>query len=122
MLTFPKCPADWKTQRKMSEAIAPWPPRNPSVPMNKPMKMGTKPLSDDERRYVEEVIARCGGRRRFRAKACWKNSHSLMMGDDAKLLRYCEGFLDGSIPHSWVTINGKVGHQPFLASTIFSIA
>lgn len=64
-------------------------------------------LTDGERQYIEAVIGRCGGRRAFRAKMCWKNASLLMDHDDARRLRYCEGYLDG-IPHAWVTINGKV--------------
>ncbi len=65
-------------------------------------------LTGGERQYIEAVIARCGGSRIFRAKKCWKNAQTLMAHDDAKRLRYCEGYLDGSVPHAWVTINGKV--------------
>lgn len=66
------------------------------------------PLTKDERQYVEELIARCGGRPRFRAKKCWKNAQRFMIPDASKRLRYYEGFLDGSIPHAWVTISRKV--------------
>lgn len=65
-------------------------------------------LTNGERQYIEAVISRAGGRRRFRSKACWKNANILMVNDEAKRLSYWEGYLDGCIPHAWVTINGKV--------------
>lgn len=65
-------------------------------------------LTDGERQYIEALVAQYGGRRYFRIKRCWTNAQSLMLLDDAKRLRYCEGYLDGYIPHAWVTINGKV--------------
>jgi hypothetical protein len=65
--------------------------------MNKPRKMTARPLTDEEHHYIETVIARCGGRRRFRIKICWKNAQLLMMNSHAKKLRYCEGFLDGKV-------------------------
>jgi hypothetical protein len=59
-------------------------------------------------KYIEEVIARCGGRRTFRIKQCWKNAQLLMTYDDEKRFRYCEGYLDGSIPHAWVEVDCRV--------------
>ncbi len=66
------------------------------------------PLTAVERRYIERVVAACGGRRCFRVKRCYKNAQLLITHDDAKRLRYWEGYLDDSIPHAWVTINGKI--------------
>jgi hypothetical protein len=65
-----------------------------------------EPLTDAEREYVEKLIARIGGRRSIRAKACWRNSQRLLLNDDKRRLRYWECGLP--IPHAWVTINGKV--------------
>ena len=31
-----------------------------------------------------------------------------MTHDNEKRFRYCEGYLDGSIPHAWVEVNGRV--------------
>lgn len=64
-------------------------------------------LTDRERRYIDHLIATCGVRS-FRIKQCYKNAQRLMTFDTEKRLRYCEGYLDGSVPHAWVTINGKV--------------
>ena len=66
-----------------------------------------KHLTHCERRYVEKLIA-SNGRRSFRAKNCYMNAQRLILYDTEKRLRYWEGALNGSIPHAWVTIHGKV--------------
>jgi hypothetical protein len=67
-----------------------------------------KPLTDEERQYVEKV-KRAAGIRSLRPKACWRNAQNLMLHDDEKRLRYWECGYDGAgIPHAWVTINGKI--------------
>jgi hypothetical protein len=77
--------------------------------MQKRAKVGlVAPLTDGERRYMDQLIATYGGRRSFPMKQCYKNAQRLMIADSERRLRYCEGYLDGSVPHAWVTINGKV--------------
>jgi len=73
--------------------------------------MRVAPLSEREKQYVEKLIAYWGGRRSFRSKQCWKNAQRLIIADDERRLRYCEGNSSNSgapIPHAWVTIHGKV--------------
>jgi hypothetical protein len=70
-------------------------------------EMRVAPLTDREREYVEKLIREVGGRRSLRAKRCWRNAQKLILADREKRLRYCEGE-ESSIPHAWVTINGKV--------------
>jgi hypothetical protein len=66
-------------------------------------------LLEEERDYIEKLLA-MEGRRSFRAKGCWRNAQRLILRDhcEEKRLRYWEGLMDGSIPHAWLTINGKV--------------
>jgi hypothetical protein len=66
------------------------------------------PFTAGERDYLEKVIADAGGKRPFHVKQCWKNAQELICHDGEGRLRYCEGFLDDTIPHAWVTIAGKV--------------
>jgi hypothetical protein len=66
------------------------------------------PLTDDEHRYIEELMAALGGRRCFRVKQCYRNAQRLIIHDDKKRLRYWEGLYSDGVPHAWVTINGKV--------------
>lgn len=66
-----------------------------------------EPLTERECEYVEQLIAKIGGRGTIRAKACWRNAQRLLIADwDARRLQYWECGLP--IPHAWVTINGKV--------------
>ncbi len=72
------------------------------------MRMTRASLTDHEREYINKLIACWGARRSFRIKQCYRNAQRLIQGDSDKRLRYCEGYLNGTIPHAWLLINGKV--------------
>ena len=64
-------------------------------------------LTKRESAYIQKLLA-LRGKRSLRVKQCWRNSQRLMICDDENRLRYWEGLMDSSIPHAWLTINGKV--------------
>ena len=70
------------------------------------------PLSDDERRILDDAMARglslAGGS--YAPKHCFSNSQAIVLSDWTYTLRYVEGYASGLIPfhHGWVVINDKV--------------
>ena len=68
------------------------------------------PLTKGERAYIAKLVDALG-RRSFRVKKCDYNAQRLIINDTARRLRYWEGEMDCSdfsVPHAWVTINGKI--------------
>lgn len=69
-----------------------------------------EPVTDEERKYVREVIRRAGGLRRFPIKQCYGNSQILLSHDFESRFTYVEGFALSVIPvlHGWLDLGGKV--------------
>lgn len=66
-------------------------------------------LTAEECQYVFRCVERYG--LRFPRKQCYYNAQMLLLlGDEEKRLRYCEGWACRTLPvsHGWLHINGKV--------------
>lgn len=73
-----------------------------------------KPLSEEEKAYVDKVVSACGGFRFFKTRQCYMNAQTLLMRDLERRFEYWEGWYADTTKailafhHAWLTINGKV--------------
>jgi hypothetical protein len=66
-------------------------------------------LTRDERRIVGRVLDCIDDPR---AKQCYRNAQALVLADETRTLRYCEGYAISDVrivaAHAWASIRGKV--------------